>query len=84
VLSPGQQPQHADGVPYVLGFAENLTADEDDRVGRQNDGVRMGLKARICLLARQPADVFARRFELPHGFVYVYWKHLKRNTRRAQ
>src|ERR1700719_3521926 len=58
--SSGKQTQHAHGIGFVTGLAENLAIDDDDRVCSQNNPAELLTKYRLRFLPRQPFSAIAR------------------------
>jgi len=62
VLSPGESPQHDGRVGLVSRLAEDVAVHHDDRVGRNDHGVRLPRGDHTRLPSRQTLRVRARLF----------------------
>ncbi len=82
MLTTRQQVQHPRRLVCGARLAQNLAADQDNGVGAQHNGGRKELEPTTCLFEGKPSDVFARWFELQHGFVDIDRDRFERDASR--
>ena len=66
----GEEAEHAAGIAWRGGFAEDLAAEDNDRVGAEDEGGGGdALRAGEGFFAREPDDVMCRGLAAAEGFV---------------
>ena len=76
--------QHGDRMSAVDRFAEDLTVDDDDRVGADDHGIWIVQCESIGFGARQSLAIRHGRFVRTDGFVDVCWADFVRDPDERQ